>query len=64
VFHASSDCLHLLWLCNLRFRGVIRTEFSDRCGIGYSLPEWTARTKGAFCVWGNQSELCGVRVRL
>jgi len=25
-------------------------KFSGRCGVGYSLPEWTARTKGAFCV--------------
>ena len=28
-------------------------KFSGRCGVGvgYSLPEWIARTKGAFCVF-------------
>jgi len=25
-------------------------NFSGRCGVGYNLPEWIARTKGEFCV--------------
>jgi len=38
-------------------------KFSGRCGVGYSLPEWIATTKGAFCVWGHCA-IFGVRVWL
>jgi len=32
-------------------------KFSGSCGVGYSLPEWIARTKGAFCVWGHLNDI-------
>ena len=28
-------------------------KFSGRCGVCYSLTEWIAGTKGAFCMWGH-----------
>jgi len=31
-------------------------QFSGPCGVGYSLPEWIARTK-AFYVWGHLSDI-------
>jgi len=32
-------------------RNKLVFKFSGRYGVGYRLPEWIAKTKGAFCVW-------------
>jgi len=48
--------MHRRIVCSYRSSAIFVSEeqlvlkFSGRCRVGYSLPEWIAKTKGAFCV--------------
>jgi len=55
--------MHRRIVCSCRSSAIFVSEeqsvlkFSGRCRVGYSLPEWIAKTKGAFCVWGHLSDI-------